>query len=109
MPGSIRRVATIIAASLFVGLNIGAATAQMKLNMPTRNEDRRTESGQACFKGRWLKCIRRAGADTFGTTNTFGHAQHIIVAIKHARRPEQERWFAFRKRIASEQSQSSYR
>lgn len=43
MSGSIRRVATIIAASLFVGLNIGAATAQMKLNMPTRNEDPRTE------------------------------------------------------------------
>ena len=43
MAGSIRRVATIIAASLFVGLNIGAATAQMKLNMPTRNEDPRTE------------------------------------------------------------------
>lgn len=43
MSGSIRRVATIVAASLFVGLNIGAVTAQMKLNMPTRTEDPRTE------------------------------------------------------------------
>jgi hypothetical protein len=43
MPGSIRRFATIGVAALFVGLNVGAATAQVKLNMPTRNEDPRTE------------------------------------------------------------------
>jgi hypothetical protein len=43
MPGSIRRVATVVASSLLVGLNVGAATAQMKLNMPTRTEDKRTE------------------------------------------------------------------
>ena len=43
MSGSIRRVATIVAASLFVSLSVSAATAQMKLNMPTRNKDTRTE------------------------------------------------------------------
>ena len=43
MSGSIRRVAIVAVACLFVGLNVGAATAQMKLNMPTRNEDQRTE------------------------------------------------------------------
>ena len=39
----IRRIAMVVAASLFVGLNVSAAKAQMKLNMPTRNEDSRTE------------------------------------------------------------------
>ena len=43
MSGSIRQVATIVAASLFVSLSVSAATAQMKLNMPTRNKDTRTE------------------------------------------------------------------
>ena len=43
MSGSIRRVAIVAVACLFVSLNVGAATAQMKLNMPTRNQDQRTE------------------------------------------------------------------
>jgi len=43
MSDSIRRIATIVAACLFVGLNVSAATAQMKLNMPTRNQDPKTE------------------------------------------------------------------
>ena len=44
MLGSIRRVATVVAAFLFVGLSVSAATAQMKLNMPTRGSgDQKTE------------------------------------------------------------------
>ena len=43
MSDSIRRIATIVAASLFVSRNVSAATAQMKLNMPTRSKDTRTE------------------------------------------------------------------
>ena len=44
MSGSIRRVATVIAASLFVGLNVSAARAQMKLNAPTgARGDQKTE------------------------------------------------------------------
>jgi len=44
MSRSIRRFTAVVAASLFVGLNVSAATAQMKLNAPTRTRgDQKTE------------------------------------------------------------------
>ena len=46
MPGSIWRFATVGVAALFVGLNVGAATAQVKLNMPTRNEESENRGGE---------------------------------------------------------------